>query len=65
MLLLNVSDIHFNHPICNSLTDADRPFRTRLIQDARDRSAPSTLFWSAVTSLTRDSKKSTRRLIPG
>jgi predicted MPP superfamily phosphohydrolase len=39
MLLLNVSDIHFNHPACNSLMDADRPFRTRLIQDARARVA--------------------------
>jgi 3',5'-cyclic AMP phosphodiesterase CpdA len=39
MLLLNVSDIHFNHPICNSQMDPDRPFRTRLIQDARTRVA--------------------------
>jgi len=39
MLLLNVSDIHFNHPICNSQMDPDRPFRTRLIQDARERAS--------------------------
>jgi hypothetical protein len=39
MLLLNVSDIHFNHPACNSQMDPDRPFRTRLIQDARTRCA--------------------------
>lgn len=39
MLLLNVSDIHFHHPICNSQMDPDRPFRTRLIQDARARVA--------------------------
>jgi len=39
MLLLNVSDIHFRHPICTSGMDPDRPFRTRLIQDARQRSA--------------------------
>ncbi|MCK1418135.1 metallophosphoesterase [Bradyrhizobium sp. 171] len=37
MLLLHVSDIHFRHPICNTNRDPDRPFRTRLIQDARDR----------------------------
>ena len=37
MLLLNVSDIHFHHPVCNSAMDPDRPFRTRLIQDARAR----------------------------
>jgi hypothetical protein len=35
MLLLNVSDIHFHHPVCNTAIDPDRPFRTRLIQDAR------------------------------
>jgi hypothetical protein len=39
MLLLNVSDIHFNHPACNSQMDPDRPFRTLLIQDARARVA--------------------------
>ncbi len=37
MLLLNVSDIHFHHPICNSAMDPDRPFRTRLVQDVRTR----------------------------
>jgi predicted MPP superfamily phosphohydrolase len=36
MLLLNVSDIHFRHPYCNTEMDPDRPYRTRLIQDARD-----------------------------
>lgn len=35
MLLLNVSDIHFHHPICNTQMDPDRPYRTLLIQDAR------------------------------
>jgi 3',5'-cyclic AMP phosphodiesterase CpdA len=39
MLLLNVSDIHFRHPICNTQMDPDRPYRTRLIQDARIRAA--------------------------
>ena len=39
MLLLNISDIHFRHPICNSPMDPDRPYRTRLIQDVRDRTA--------------------------
>jgi len=37
MLLLHLSDIHFRHPVCNSDSDPDRPFRTRLIQDARER----------------------------
>jgi 3',5'-cyclic AMP phosphodiesterase CpdA len=37
MLILHVSDIHFRHPICNTDRDPDRPFRTRLIQDARER----------------------------
>jgi 3',5'-cyclic AMP phosphodiesterase CpdA len=37
MLLLHVSDIHFRHPICDTDRDPDRPFRTRLIQDARER----------------------------
>ncbi|BBO14737.1 metallophosphoesterase [Bradyrhizobium sp. TM102] len=37
MLVLHLSDIHFRHPVCNSESDPDRPFRTRLIQDARDR----------------------------
>jgi 3',5'-cyclic AMP phosphodiesterase CpdA len=39
MLLLNISDIHFRHPICNSAMDPDRPYRTRLVQDVRDRTA--------------------------
>jgi predicted MPP superfamily phosphohydrolase len=39
MLLLNISDIHFRHPICKSAMDPDRPYRTRLIQDVRDRTA--------------------------
>ncbi len=37
MLLLNISDIHFRHPICDTHMDPDRPYRTRLIQDARSR----------------------------
>ena len=37
MLILHLSDIHFRHPICNTDRDPDRPFRTRLIQDARER----------------------------
>jgi predicted MPP superfamily phosphohydrolase len=37
MLLLNVSDIHFHHPVCNTPMDPDRPYRTRLIQDVRTR----------------------------
>jgi GTPase-associated adaptor domain-containing protein/calcineurin-like phosphoesterase family protein len=39
MLILNISDIHFRYPICDSILDPDRPFRTRLIQDARSRAA--------------------------
>jgi predicted MPP superfamily phosphohydrolase len=35
MLLLNISDIHFQHPYCNTEMDPDKPYRTRLIQDAR------------------------------
>jgi hypothetical protein len=35
MLLLNISDIHFRHPFCNTQMDPDRPYRTMLIQDAR------------------------------
>ena len=39
MLLLHISDIHFRAPDCvNPALDADRPFRTRLVQDARARS---------------------------
>jgi 3',5'-cyclic AMP phosphodiesterase CpdA len=37
MLILHLSDIHFRHPICNTDRDPDRPFRTRLMQDARAR----------------------------
>jgi predicted MPP superfamily phosphohydrolase len=36
MLLLNISDIHFRHPHCNTGMDPDQPYRTRLIQDVRD-----------------------------
>ncbi len=36
MLLLHIADIHFNYPICATPQDPDRPFRTRLLQDARD-----------------------------
>jgi hypothetical protein len=35
MLLLNISDIHFRHPFCNSAMDPEKPYRTRLVQDAR------------------------------
>ena len=38
MLLLNISDIHFSSPAClNADTDPDRPYRTRLVQDVRNR----------------------------
>jgi predicted MPP superfamily phosphohydrolase len=37
MLILHLSDIHFHHPICATDTDPDKPFRTRLVQDARQR----------------------------
>jgi IclR family acetate operon transcriptional repressor len=37
MLILHLSDIHFHHPICNADRDPDRPFRTRLMQDAMGR----------------------------
>ncbi len=38
MLLLHVSDIHFRAPDCvNPDLDPDRPYRTRMIQDARSR----------------------------
>jgi predicted MPP superfamily phosphohydrolase len=40
MLILHISDIHFRAPDCvNPDTDPDRPFRTRIIQDARARTA--------------------------
>jgi predicted phosphodiesterase len=35
MLLLHIADIHFTHPICLTPNDPDRPYRTRLVQDAR------------------------------
>lgn len=39
MLILHISDIHFRSPNCaNPDLDPDRPYRTRLIQDARARS---------------------------
>ena len=34
MLLLHISDIHFNHPLCSTVMDPDRPYRTLLIRDA-------------------------------
>lgn len=38
MLLLHISDIHFREPDCvNPDTDPDRPYRTRMIQDVRQR----------------------------
>jgi predicted phosphodiesterase len=37
MLILHLSDIHFHYPACASEIDPDRPFRTRLFQDARER----------------------------
>lgn len=40
MLLLHISDIHFRSPDCvNADLDPDRPYRTRLLQDARARTA--------------------------
>lgn len=35
MLVLNIADIHFNHPLCNTEMDPDLPFRTALINDVR------------------------------
>lgn len=36
MLLLHISDIHFQHPVCTTPKyDADRPFRTLMVQDVR------------------------------
>ena len=38
MLLLHIADIHFRAPDCvNPDIDPDRPFRTRMVQDARTR----------------------------
>ncbi|MCZ0937613.1 MAG: metallophosphoesterase, partial [Gemmatimonadota bacterium] len=40
MLLAHIADIHFRTPHClNPAIDPDRPFRTRMIQDIRNRSA--------------------------
>jgi predicted phosphodiesterase len=39
MLLLNIADIHFNYPLCSTVMDPDRPYRTMLIQDARAKAA--------------------------
>lgn len=36
MLLLHISDIHFKFPICTTKNDADRPFRTMMVQDVKD-----------------------------
>jgi predicted MPP superfamily phosphohydrolase len=36
MLILHIADIHFRHPECNTNMDADRPFRTALVNDVRD-----------------------------
>jgi predicted phosphodiesterase len=36
MLILHLSDIHFHYPACTSDIDPDKPFRTRLFQDARE-----------------------------
>ena len=38
MLLMHVSDIHFRAPDCvDPALDPDRPYRTRMVQDARAR----------------------------
>jgi 3',5'-cyclic AMP phosphodiesterase CpdA len=37
VLLLNIADIHFRHPHCTTDMDPHRPYRTRLVQDARER----------------------------
>lgn len=37
MLILHISDIHFKAPQCASDNDPNRPYRTRMIQDARNR----------------------------
>jgi predicted phosphodiesterase len=39
MRLLHVSDIHFRHPDCTTGLDPEMPFRTALIQDAKELSA--------------------------
>jgi predicted phosphodiesterase len=35
MLLLHISDIHFQYPVCTTANDADRPFRALMVQDVR------------------------------
>jgi len=35
MLLLHISDIHFHFPVCTTRYDADRPFRTLMVQDVK------------------------------
>lgn len=39
MLLLHISDIHFQHPLCDTNMDPNRPFRTELVRDVRSRCA--------------------------
>jgi len=39
MLILHVSDIHFRAPECTTELDPNRAYRTRMIQDARTRTA--------------------------
>src|SRR5687768_6307349 len=34
MLLLNIADVHFRYPYCDTQMDPDLPYRTMLIQDA-------------------------------
>lgn len=37
MLILNVADIHFCHPLCNTEMDPNLPYRTELVRDVRAR----------------------------
>lgn len=37
MLILHVADIHFRHPECATQMDPDRPYRTALIREVRER----------------------------
>jgi predicted MPP superfamily phosphohydrolase len=37
MLVLHISDIHFNDPICNTQMDPDHAFRNELVRDVRAR----------------------------
>jgi hypothetical protein len=39
MLILHVADIHFRHPECGTIMDPDRPYRTTLVRDAREKVA--------------------------